>query len=62
MIALSPLITAIPLLGFWMWMFSEMSRNAALSSDERTAWTFAFIFMNVFAALWYYAAWHRKGA
>lgn len=61
---LASMIVIIPLVVFWLWMFREMSNNHRLPSNSaapltwppstKYGWTFAFIFMNVFAAVFYY--------
>ena len=61
MLPLAPLVVALPLLGFWMGMFSHMTHNVTLSSDAKFMWTMAFVFMKVFGAVWYYAAEYRSG-
>jgi hypothetical protein len=59
---LAPLAFAIPLLLFWMWMFSHMMRNASLAGETRGFWIFAFVFMNVFAAvLYFFNVYRRRG-
>jgi hypothetical protein len=35
-------------------MFRDMTNNEYLPGDSKYSWTLAFIFLNVFAALWYY--------
>jgi hypothetical protein len=55
MAGLISLIVVLPLLGFWAWMYRDMSNSQYLSSDEKYHWTLAFVFLNVFGAAWYYA-------
>ncbi len=55
---------------FWIWMFWDMTTNDRLpnSSDppltwppsSKNNWMFAFIFLNVFAAVYYYWAEYRN--
>ncbi len=62
--SLIPMLVILPLIVFWLWMFWEMTNNAALTNDStapltwppssKFGWTLAFIFMNVFAACFYY--------
>ncbi len=54
MLQLVPMLAVVPLLGFWMWMFSDMNRNIHLRSRSKSEWTLAFIVLNIFAALMYY--------
>jgi hypothetical protein len=51
-----------PLLGlaFLLWMAWDLGGNDNLSSSEKTYWMWAFLFMNVFAAGFYYATEYRK--
>ncbi len=55
-----PLLSVVPLIGFWMWMFAEMWRNPALPANARFYWTLAFLFANVFAAAYYWATVYRQ--
>lgn len=57
-----PLIIILPLIVFWLWMFREMMNNDNLPSSSKDYWTLAFIFMNVFAAVFYYVNEYRKGS
>lgn len=54
LIPLFSMIFVTPLLAFYVWMFRDMVNNDALSSDERSYWTLAFIVLNVFAAALYF--------
>jgi hypothetical protein len=60
MVQLIPMIISLPLIGFWFWMFRDMTNNEYLSSDARYNWTLAFIFLNFFGALWYYFVEYRN--
>ena len=63
-------ILLLPLIAFWIWMFRDMTRNASLPDNStrpltwppssKYNWTLAFIFLNVFAAAFYYALEYRK--
>ncbi len=70
---MNPLISMLiilPLIVFWFWMFWEMTNNADLPGNStgpltwppssKYGWTLAFIFMNVFAACFYYLYEYRK--
>ncbi len=61
---LGSMLIILPLMVFWMWMFWEMTNNDDLPSNSpalltwppktKYSWTLAFIFLNVFAAVFYY--------
>ena len=57
---LLPLLFVIPLIVFWAWMFRDMVANDNLPDNAKNAWTIAFIFLNVFAAVYYYATEYRS--
>jgi hypothetical protein len=69
---LNPLISLvfiIPLIIFWLYMFDDMLKNdrfpnggplANVTSNEKSDWTLAFIFLNVFAAVFYYSLVYRN--
>ncbi len=50
---------ALLLIGFWFWMFRDMARNDYLPPASKNFWFVAFVFLNVFAALWYYFVEYR---
>lgn len=56
---LLPLLLILPLLVFWIWMFRDMLGNDDLPPNAKESWTFAFILLNVFAAVIYYANIYR---
>jgi hypothetical protein len=56
-----PLIIALPLVVFWLWMAWDLGKNDNLSSSSKYNWMLAFIFMNVFAAVFYYVNEYKKG-
>lgn len=60
MTPLVSLIALVPLLVFYVWMFRDMTNNDALSSDSKYTWTWAFIFLNVFAAVLYFVEYKRR--
>ena len=39
--------------GFWLWMAWDLGGNDHLSGSEKLYWQAAFLFMNVFAAVFY---------
>ncbi len=55
-----PLITILPLIVFWLWMGRDMMNNDNLPGRSKDYWTLAFIFMNVFTAVFYYATEYKK--
>ncbi len=54
-----PLLIPLPLIGFWAWMFRDMSNSRYLSSGEKNYWLLAFVLLNIFGAAWYYAVEYR---
>lgn len=60
MIQLISLMIMLPLLVFYLWMFRDMTYNDRLSSDSKYTWTWAFIFLNVFAAVLYFIEYRKK--
>lgn len=59
-VQLLPLLLVIPLIAFWIWMFRDMLNNPNVSDTARNTWIIAFIFLNVFAAVVYYAYEYRN--
>jgi hypothetical protein len=57
---LIPLLIVLPLIIFWLWMFQAMLNNRSLLKSEKDTWTLLFIFLNVFAAVLYYANVYRN--
>ncbi len=55
-----PLVLIIPVVIFWVWMFRDMLSNANLSNSAKSTWTVAFIFLNAFAAVFYYVYEYRS--
>ncbi len=55
-----PLIITLPLIAFWLWMAWDLGKNDNLPGGEKFYWQVAFIFMNVFAAVFYYVTEYRK--
>jgi len=51
---LLPLVLIVPVIIFWIWMFRDMLKNGNLSDTAKSSWTVAFIFLNAFAAVFYY--------
>lgn len=54
---------------FWLWMFLDMTNNQDLPEcfirigkvpNPKTDWAFAFVFMNIVAALFYWWEIYRK--
>ncbi len=56
----TPLFITLPLVGFWFWMFRDMTINEYLTSKEKTNWLLAFVFLNIFGAAYYYLVEYRN--
>ncbi len=54
------ILLPVPLFAFWLWMFRDMINNDRLPGNSRNTWMLLFVFMNVFAAIWYYVAEYRN--
>lgn len=54
------LIVTLPLIVFWLWMAWDLGGNDNLSRSEKYNWMLAFLFLNVFAAVFYYVTEYRK--
>lgn len=57
---LIPVILVLPLLAFWAWMFWDMTNNDDLPSNVKWNWTFLFVFLSLFAAVFYYFDQYRN--
>lgn len=59
---ISTLTTLLPFvaLAFWLWMAWDLTRNSSLSGREKVYWQLAFLFMNIFAAVFYYTTEYRR--
>jgi uncharacterized membrane protein (DUF4010 family) len=57
---LTGLIIVLPLIVFWLWMAWDLGGNDRMSGNEKLYWQLAFIFLNVFAAVYYYVYEYRK--
>jgi len=55
-----PLLITLPLIVFWFWMAWDLGGNNRIPSNEKTYWMLAFLFMNVFAAVFYYVYEYRR--
>jgi hypothetical protein len=55
-----PLIFTLLAGGFWLWMAWDLGGNDDLPGKEKLYWQLAFIFMNVFAAVFYYVNVYRR--
>ena len=60
MIQLTFLIPVILCIAFWSWMFWDMTNNEYLPPNTRNYWLFAFLFLNVAAAAYYYVNEYRR--
>jgi uncharacterized membrane protein (DUF4010 family) len=63
------LLIPLPLVVFWLWMFSAMTKNDNLPQcfitftngrNPSFDWTVAFIFLSIFAAILYYLNVYRN--
>lgn len=57
---LLPLLITALAGSFWLWMAWDLGGNNDLSDKERSYWMLAFLFMNVFAAAFYYITEYKK--
>lgn len=59
---LMPLIIILPVLAliFWLWMVWDMSNNDNLPESVKFNWLLAFLFLSLFAAVFYYVTEYRK--
>jgi hypothetical protein len=55
-----PLVITLPLIVFWLWMAWDLGGNDNLPHNEKFYWQLAFLFMNVFAAVFYYFTEYKK--
>jgi hypothetical protein len=60
LVPLIPTIGVLALLVFWAWMFWDMTNNDDLPSSSKNNWMLAFVFLNVFAAVYYYVYEYRN--
>ncbi len=49
-----PMIAVLPLAAFWLWMLWDMTNHDRFRTTSKYNWTLALIFLNVFAAIFYY--------
>ena len=49
-----PLILTLLVGGFWLWMGWDLGGNSEITGNEKFYWMLAFIFLNVFAVVFYY--------
>ncbi|GCE17316.1 hypothetical protein [Dictyobacter kobayashii] len=54
-----PIICTLLAASFWLWMAWDLGGNTRLSSTEKTYWIAAFLFLNIFAAVFYYVYEYR---
>lgn len=53
------LLFALPVIAFWLWMFTDMLKNDRLPPDTRDIWALAFIFLSIFTAAYYFVYVYR---
>jgi|GEM_PF-1881724 len=54
-----PLLISLLAGGFWLWMAWDLGGNNDMTGNEKFYWQLAFIFLNVFAAAFYYVNVYR---
>jgi len=63
------ILLPLSLLAFWAWMFSDMTKNANLPQcfitftngrNPSFDWTIGFVFLSVFAAIFYYVTVYKN--
>ena len=54
------LIITLPLIVFWLWMAWDLGGDDDMSGSEKFYWLLTFLFLNVFAAVYYYVYVYRK--
>ena len=60
MLKFVPLLIALPLLAFWVWMLREMLRDERLEGSARSIWIIGFAVGNIVAAALYYMLHYRS--
>ncbi len=59
-ISISSIFVILLLGGFWAWMFWDMTNHDTFQTTTKYYWTLAFVFLNVFAAAYYYVYEYRN--
>lgn len=59
MLQLIPMFVGLPLIGFWVWMFVDMTNNDYISGSSKNNWMLASVAANTFTALYYYLVEYR---
>jgi heme/copper-type cytochrome/quinol oxidase subunit 4 len=59
MIQMIPMLIGLPFIGFWFWMFMDMTNNPYLSKSAKNNWFAMFLIFNVIAAAYYYLVEYR---
>lgn len=59
MIQFIPLLIALPLIAFWLWMLVDMTNNVYLTKETKEGWFVKFYLLNVVGAFWYYLVEYR---
>ena len=54
------MVGVLLLLVFWAWMFWDMTNNDKLPGSAKSNWMLAFVFLSVFAAVYYYVYEYRN--
>lgn len=54
-----PLLFALPVILFWLWMFRDMTLNDRLPPEMKNYWVMAFIFLSLITAAYYFVTEYR---
>jgi hypothetical protein len=55
-----PVLVALTILFLWAWMFRDMVANDEIPGEAKQTWMFAFVFLSLFAAAYYYVNVYRN--
>jgi hypothetical protein len=54
-----PILVSLTILSFGAWMFRDMVANDEIPGEAKPTCTFAFVFLSLFAAIFYYVNVYR---
>ncbi len=60
LVAIISSLVIIVLIWFWAWMLRHMLNNEYILPNAKNYWMFAFAFLNIFAAMYYYVYVYRN--
>ncbi len=60
LVAIISSLVIILLIWFWAWMLRHMLNNEYILPNAKNYWMFAFAFLNIFAAMYYYVYVYRN--